>query len=60
MVIDDNYDITAGGFSIFQKNNQKGFYKGLARVKEKKSWVYINTKGEVLNNMTFENLELFK
>ena len=60
MVIDDNYDITAGGFSIFQKNNQKGFYKGLARVKEKKSWVYINTKGQVLNNMTFENLELFK
>ncbi|WP_223032172.1 WG repeat-containing protein [Hanstruepera marina] len=60
MVIEDKYDITAGGFSIFQKNNQKGFYNGLARVKDKKSWVYINTKGEVLNNMTFENLELFK
>ena len=29
-------------------------------VKDKKVWVYINTNGEVLKNMTFNNLELFK
>ena len=60
LVIEEKYYITAGGFSIFQKNNPKGFLNGLARVKEKKSWVYINTKGEVLNNKQFDNLELFK
>ena len=60
LVIDYKYKITAGGFSIFEKNNIKGFHNGLARVKEEKTWVYLNTKGEVLNNMTFENLELFK
>ncbi len=60
MVIEDKYDITAGGFSLFQKNNPKGFFDGLARVKDKKTWVYINTKGDILNNMTFENLELFQ
>lgn len=60
LIIEDKYVITAGGFSIFQKNNQKGFYEGLARVKKEKTWVYLNTKGEILNNLTFENLELFK
>ncbi|MEO8933315.1 MAG: WG repeat-containing protein, partial [Xanthomarina sp.] len=59
LVIEDTYDITAGGFSIFQKNNPKGFYNGLARVKNKKSWVYINTQGKVLKDLQFENLELF-
>jgi hypothetical protein len=58
LVIEEKYDITAGGFSIFQKNNLKGFKDGLARVKEKQ-WAYINTKGEVLKNMWFDNLELF-
>jgi len=59
-VIADKYAITAGGLSIFKKNNEKGFINGLARVKDKKLWSYINTKGEVLNNMAFKNLELFK
>ena len=59
MVIEENYEITVMGFSIFEKNAQKGFVNGLARVKHKKSWCFINTKGEVLKNMWFKNLELF-
>ncbi|OMP31431.1 WG repeat-containing protein [Mangrovimonas sp. DI 80] len=60
LVIDDKYDITASGFSVFKRNNEKGFIDGLARVKEKKSWYYINTNGEILKDMEFENLELFQ
>ncbi|TYA73939.1 WG repeat-containing protein [Seonamhaeicola marinus] len=60
LVIEDKYAITAGGFSIFQKNNQKGFIDGLARVKDKKEWVYINTEGKVLNNKKYKHLEIFK
>ncbi|WP_299887309.1 WG repeat-containing protein [uncultured Lacinutrix sp.] len=59
MVIDEKYDITAGGFSIFKKNNEKGFVNGLARVKYKKSWGFINKEGKLLKNMWFKNLELF-
>ncbi|MCB0387835.1 MAG: WG repeat-containing protein, partial [Winogradskyella sp.] len=59
LVIEEKYDITAGGFSIFQKNNLKGFKDGVARVKEKKSWSYINTNGEVIKGLQFDNLELF-
>jgi hypothetical protein len=59
LVIPDRYDITAIGFSIFEKNNPKGFYNGLSRVKENKVWGYINTKGDVLKNRWYQNLELF-
>ncbi|MBP93519.1 WG containing repeat-containing protein [Bizionia echini] len=59
LVIPEDYEITAGGFSIFSKNNPKGFIDGLARVKKKKSWTYLTPKGEPLNNLWFENLELF-
>ena len=60
LVISDRYVITAGGFSVFKKNNQKGFIDGLSRVKENKVWGYINTKGEALKNKWYKNLELFK
>ena len=59
LVIDEKYDITAGGFSIFKKNNEKGFVNGLARVKYKKSWGFINKEGKLLKNMWFKHLELF-
>jgi len=59
-VIEQKYVITTGGFSLFQKNIEKGFINGLARVKYKKTWGFINTKGELLNNTWFINLEDFK
>jgi len=52
--------ITTGGMSLFKKNVEKGFINGLARVKYKKKWGFINTKGELLNNTWFVNLEDFK
>lgn len=39
--------------------SSKGFYDGLARVKEGKKWLFIDTNGNVLNNQVFENLEIF-
>ena len=59
IVIPAEYVITAGGLSIFSKDNLKGFYNGLARVKLDDKWGFINTKGEVLGGKWFENAELF-
>ena len=36
MKIEEGYEITAKGFSMFSKNNIKGFHHGLARVSAKK------------------------
>ncbi|MFH6602731.1 WG repeat-containing protein [Maribacter algicola] len=58
LVIPMEYDISVG-FSFFQKNAEKGFINGLARVKTKKGWGYINTKGEVLGDKWYKNAELF-
>jgi hypothetical protein len=59
-VIQPEYDITAGlSFSIFQKNLEKGFINGLARVKYNKEWGFLNDKGEVLGNKWYENAEIF-
>jgi len=59
-VIAQKYVITTGGLSLFKKNVEKGFIDGLVRVKYKKTWGFINTKGELLNNIWFINLEDFK
>lgn len=57
--IKEEYEITAKGFSMFTKNNIKGFHKGLARVSAKKKWGYINEEGELLGGKWYENVELF-
>ncbi|MDO5971726.1 WG repeat-containing protein [Flavivirga aquimarina] len=59
LVIPEKYEITAGGFSIFTKNNLKGFKNGLARVKLDKKWAFLNVKGEALGNKWYQNVELF-
>lgn len=59
MVIPAEYVITAGGLSLFSKNNQKGFFNGLARVRKDKTWGFIDTKGNVLGGKWFERAELF-
>lgn len=59
MVIAEGYEITAKGFSMFLKNNIKGFHNGLARVSAKKKWGFINEKGELLGGKWWEHVELF-
>ncbi len=58
LVIPMEYDISAG-FSFLKKNAEKGFINGLARVKTKKGWGFINTKGELLGNKWYKNAENF-
>ncbi|MCM4169045.1 hypothetical protein KCTC52924_00190 [Arenibacter antarcticus] len=58
--IQPDYDITAGlSFDMFKKNVEKGFIDGLARVKHKKGWGFLNKKGEVLGDKWYQNAELF-
>ncbi len=59
IIIPAEYVITAGGISLFSRDNLKGFHNGLARVKLGKKWGFINTKGEVLGDKWFQNAELF-
>lgn len=59
MVIPAEYKITAGGLSLFSKNNLKGFRNGLARVKLKKGWGFITKTGEPLAGKWYENAENF-
>lgn len=59
LVIPDEYDITAGGFSMFSKNNLKGFRNGVARVRFKKEWGFITKTGEALGGKWYENAENF-
>jgi len=59
MVIPANYIITAGGLSLFSKNNIKGFHNGLARVRFKKTWGFINDGGEPLGGKWYQNVEHF-
>jgi len=58
LVIPMEYDISAG-FSFLKKNNQKGFINGLARVKTKKGWGFINKNGELLGDKWYKNAEPF-
>ncbi len=57
--ISNEYEITAKGFSMFSKNNIKGFHNGLARVSTKKGWAFINENGERIGGKWFQNAELF-
>ena len=59
IVIPAEYEITAGGLSLFSKNPLKGFQNGLARVKRNKKWGFINIQGEVLGGKWYQNAELF-
>ncbi|GEQ85218.1 hypothetical protein ULMS_07260 [Patiriisocius marinistellae] len=59
MVIPDEYLISAGGLSIFSKDNLKGFYNGFARVRFKKEWGFIDEKGNALGGKWYENAEVF-
>ena len=59
MVIPAQYNITAGGLSLFSKNNLKGFKNGVARVKYKKSWGFITKSGEPLGGKWYQNVENF-
>lgn len=59
LIIPAEYEITAMGLSIFNKNTTKGFQNGLARVKHDKQWGFINTKGEVLGGKWYQNAEPF-
>ncbi len=58
LVIPMDYDISAG-FSFLKKNAQKGFNKGLARVKTKKGWTFLKTDGTVLGGKWYKNAENF-
>mgnify|MGYP000152940954 CR=1 FL=1 len=59
LVIPAEYQITAGGFGMFRKE-EKGFVNGLARVKKGKKWCFLKTDGSILGNQWFENAELFQ
>lgn len=59
IIIPAEYEITAGGLSLFSKDPLKGFQNGLARVKLDKKWGFINEKGEVLGGKWYQNAELF-
>lgn len=58
LVIPAQYEITAG-LAFLTGRNQKGFINGLARIKKDKKWGFIDTKGNLLGNMWFENAEPF-
>jgi len=58
LVIPMEYDITAG-LSFIMSGFKKGFINGLARVKSKKGWGFINEKGEVLGGKWYKNAENF-
>ncbi len=59
MVIPAEYEITAGGFSIFSKNNLKGFKDGIARVKKAKEWGFIDKTGKPIGGRWYQNVENF-
>ena len=59
MIIPAEYEITAGGFSLFSKNNLKGFKDGVARVKKGKQWGFIDTSGNPIGGKWYQNVENF-
>ena len=58
MVIPAEYDISVG-FAFFQSGDEKGFIDGLARVKTKKGWGFLDEKGKVLGDQWYKNAEVF-
>lgn len=58
LVIPMEYDISAG-LAFIAGKQPKGFKNGLARVKSKKGWAFLNEKGEVLAGKWFQNAENF-
>ena len=58
LVVPMEYDITAG-LSFVMSGFKKGFINGLARVKSKSGWGFLNEKGELLANKWFQNVESF-
>lgn len=59
LVIPMEYDITAG-LAFISGNVSKGFVNGLARVKSKKGWGFMDTSGKLLADKWFENAEPFE
>ncbi len=59
LVIPMDYDITAG-LAFLAGNNEKGFINGLARVKSKKGWGFLDKTGKLLGDKWFENAEPFE
>lgn len=59
MTIPAQYDITAGGLSLFSKNNIKGFHDGMARVRYKKTWGFLKEDGQPLGGKWYQNVENF-
>ena len=57
-MIPTDYDITAG-LAFLAGKNEKGFIDGLARVKTKKGWGFLDTSGNLLGDKWFENAEPF-
>ena len=57
-VIPLEYDITAG-FAFLAGNDSKGFIDGLARVKTKKGWGFLDKNGKLLADKWFQNAEPF-
>ncbi|PIE50888.1 MAG: hypothetical protein CSA38_00980 [Flavobacteriales bacterium] len=58
LVIEDKYKINTM-FSVFTKNAQRGFIRGMARVGFKNQWGYLLPNGKVLNNTWYDNAEPF-
>ena len=58
-VIPAEYQITAGGLSLFSKNPIKGFHHGVARVKKGNKWGFIDENGNPIGGKWYQNAELF-
>ena len=59
LIIPMEYDIESG-FSFLNPFVNVGFYNGLARVKSKKGWGFLNKKGELLGDKWYKNAEYFE
>lgn len=57
-IIPLEYDITAG-LAFLAGNDSKGFINGLARVKTKKGWGFLDKNGKLLADKWFQNAEPF-
>jgi len=58
MVIPPNYGITSST-NLFGIVDEKGFIRGLARVKYKKTWGYLDDNGNPIGGKWFKNAEVF-
>lgn len=59
LVIPMDYDITAG-LAFLAGKNEKSFINGIARVKTKKGWGFLDKNGKLLGDKWFENAEPFE